>query len=186
MGIKIAKALNNEVIAISTNAKKETIAKDKGADIFVNSNNEASMKTQMGRCDLILNTVSANHDLNIYIPLLNRGICILQSFDFIFDFNLFEGGGNIIQLGACLLPHPICQVPLMMNRLSISGSAIGGIRETQEMVDFCFKHKIYPECQSIEAKDIDWAWEQLEKTNPDGVRFVIDIKKSLENKGFLP
>lgn len=77
MGIKIAKALNNEVIAISTNAKKETIAKDKGADIFVNSNNEASMKTQMGRCDLILNTVSANHDLNIYIPLLNRGICIL-------------------------------------------------------------------------------------------------------------
>ena len=73
-----------------------------------------------------------------------------------------------------------------MNRLSISGSIIGGIKETQEMVDFCFKHKIYPECQSIEAKDIDWAWDQLEKTNPDGVRFVIDIKKSLENKDFLP
>ena len=98
----------------------------------------------------------------------------------------FLGGGNLVQLGACLLPHPVCQVPLMMNRLSISGSIIGGIKETQEMVDFCFKHKIYPECQSIEAKDIDWAWDQLEKTNPDGVRFVIDIKKSLENKDFLP
>ena len=102
------------------------------------------------------------------------------------DLFSFLGGGNLVQLGACLLPHPVCQVPLMMNRLSISGSIIGGIKETQEMVDFCFKHKIYPECQSIEAKDIDWAWDQLEKTNPDGVRFVIDIKKSLENKDFLP
>ena len=73
MGIKIAKALGNNVMAISTNAKKEQIAKDKGADFFVNSKDEESVKAHMGKCDLILNTVSANHDLNVYIPLLNKG-----------------------------------------------------------------------------------------------------------------
>ena len=89
-------------------------------------------------------------------------------------------------MGACFGPHTVSQAALMFNRLSISGSLVGGIRETQEMMNFCFKHKIYPECHFIEAKDIDWAWEQLEKTNPDGVRFVIDIKKSLQNKDFIP
>ena len=73
MGIKFAKALGNEVVAISTNSKKEKLAKDKGADFFIISNDEESMQTQMGKCDLILNTVSTNHDLNVYIPLLKQG-----------------------------------------------------------------------------------------------------------------
>ncbi len=75
-----------------------------------------------------------------------------------------------------------------MTRKSIAGSLIGGIRDTQEVIDLCHEHKIYPDCQQIEAKDIDWAWNQLsgDGKNPDGVRYVIDIKKSLQNQDFLP
>ena len=88
MGIKLAKALGNDVVAISTNAKKEQIAKDKGADFFVISSSEESMQTQMGKCDLILNTVSANHDLNVYIPLLKQGT-ISHKFPHFFNYNSF-------------------------------------------------------------------------------------------------
>ena len=66
------------------------------------------------------------------------------------------------------------------------GSLIGGIKETQEVIDLCFKHGIYPDCKTVEAKDIDSCWEKLQNTNADGIRFVIDIKKSLENKDYLP
>ena len=75
---------------------------------------------------------------------------------------------------------------LQVSRISIAGSLIGGVKETQEVVDFCFHHGIYPDCKVIEAKDIDWCWDQLDSTNADGIRFVIDIKKSLKNKDFLP
>jgi uncharacterized zinc-type alcohol dehydrogenase-like protein len=75
---------------------------------------------------------------------------------------------------------------LVFSRKSISGSCIGGINATQECVDFCSKHNILPDTQLVEAKEIDWAWEQLLTTNKDGIRYCIDIKKSLENKDFLP
>ena len=75
---------------------------------------------------------------------------------------------------------------LQVSRISIAGSLIGGVKETQEVVDFCYEHGIYPDCKVIEAKDIDWCWDQLDSTNADGIRFVIDIKKSLKNKDFLP
>jgi uncharacterized zinc-type alcohol dehydrogenase-like protein len=74
----------------------------------------------------------------------------------------------------------------MFNRFSISGSLIGGIKATQECVNFCNERNVYPDCQVIEADKIAWAWEQLNSSNADGVRYVIDIKKSLSNKGFLP
>jgi len=93
---------------------------------------------------------------------------------------------KICQLGGVLAPHEFSNFQLMANRQSICGSLIGGIKDTQECVDLCFKHKIYPDCKMIEAKDIQWAWDQLNGSNPDGVRYVIDIKKSLENKDFLP
>lgn len=77
MGVKLAKALGHEVVAISSSDKKETIAKEKGADIFVNMKSEESVKAANMKCDLILNTVSANHDLNVYMPLLNkRGVLV--------------------------------------------------------------------------------------------------------------
>ena len=124
------------------------------------------MKTEYGKCDLILNTISASHDVNIYIPLLNKS-------------------GTIVQLGAALAPHPLSQIPFMFNRLSFAGSIIGGVRATEEMLQFCHENNIYPDCQTVNANKIQWAWDQLEN-NADGIRYVIDIKASLEDKDFMP
>lgn len=165
MGLKLAKGLGHEVVAISSSEKKEAIAKEKGADLYVNMKSEESIKACAMKCDIILNTVSAGHDLNVYMPLLNKG-------------------GVMVQLGAALTPHPINQVGLMMNKQAIAGSIIGGIKSTQECVDFCAAKNIYPDCQMIEAKDLDATWDKLAKGENDGLRFVIDIKKSLENKDF--
>jgi len=160
MGIKLAKALGHRVVAISTSANKEKIAKEKGADIFVVSSDPESVKANAGSCDLILNTVSANHDLNSYLPLVATN-------------------GTLVQLGGVGCAHPVQNFALMMQRKNIAGSLIGGIKATQEVIDLCHKHNIYPDCQTIEASQINWAWEQLDGKNSDGVRYVIDIKKSL-------
>ena len=76
----------------------------------------------------------------------------------------------------------------MINRWSVGGSLIGGVKECQECIDFCHAHKIYPDCETITASKIDWAWDQLlgAEGNPDGIRYVIDIKKSLTDDSFLP
>ena len=76
---------------------------------------------------------------------------------------------------------------LMFKRLSVAASNIGGIQATQEVLDLCAKHNIIPDCKTVLAKDIDWCWEQLTAGgNKDGIRYVIDIKKSLDDKSFLP
>lgn len=121
MGIKIAKALGHTVIAVSTTAAKEQLAKDKGATHFVASKDPESIKAQAGKCNIIINTVAANHDINTYMPLLAKN-------------------GVIVQIGAAPAPHAINQIDLMMKRQSISGSLIGGIKNTQEILDFCAKH----------------------------------------------
>jgi len=168
MGIKLARALGNDVMAISSSAHKEGLAKEKGATMFACSRDPTSMKSQAGKCDLILNTVSAKHDINMYIPLLKKG------------------GSTIVQLGGVTHPHSFQQFQIMMGRHSIAGSVIGGIRETQEVVDLCYKHHIYPDCEVVEAKDIDECWRKLMETNADGIRYVLDIKKSLKNGSFMP
>jgi len=169
MGLKLAKAMGNKVVAISMSDKKKAIAMEKGADVYVASSDAEAVQANAMTCDLILNTVSAKHDLNTYLPLLAKG-------------------GVLVQLGGVVDPHAVVQVPLMMNKQAIAGSIIGGIKETQELIDFCHEKNVYPDCQMIEAKDIDWAWDQLvgEGLNKDGIRYVVDIKKSLENKDFLP
>lgn len=166
MGIKLANALGHDVYAISTSAHKEPLAKEKGASHFVVSTDPESVKANAGKCDLILNTVSVNHDLNQYMPLLAKS-------------------GTLVQLGLVTTPHPVNQLPLMFNRQKIGGSLIGGIAATQECLNLCAQHKIWPDCKLIEANQIDWAWEQLSGSNQDAVRFVIDIKKSLENESFI-
>lgn len=167
MGIKLARALGNNVVAISTSIKKEQMAREKGATGYVVSTDPESIKANAGTCDLILNTVSANHDINTYIPLLKKS-------------------GTIVQIGGVVKPHTVSQMPLMFGRLSIAGSLIGGIKETQEVIDLCHANNIYPDCQMIEANQLDWVFEQLHGANPDGVRYVLDIKKSLANKDFIP
>jgi len=165
MGLKIAKAMNNRVVAISTSAAKEQMAKEKGADFFIVSKDASSMASENAKLDLIINTISAEHDASVYLPLLAQG-------------------GTLVQLGACLNPHPINQMHLITQRKSIAGCIIGGLAAHQECVDFCAEHGIAPDVQMIEAKEIAWAFKQLETVNADGVRYVIDVKKSIENKDF--
>ena len=143
------------------------LAKQKGAEGFVVSTDTASMAAEAGKMDLILNTISANHQVAHYLPLLRTG-------------------GTIVQLGLAPEPHQVSQLPLIFQRKSISGSLIGGIKNTEACLEFCAKHGITPDVQHIEAKEIDWAWDQILTINKDGIRYVIDIKKSLDNKDFVP
>jgi len=118
MGIKLAKAMGHKVVAISHSASKEAMAKEKGADVFICSTNEESVKANAGTCDLILNTVSAEHDINIYLSLV-------------------ANSGQLCQLGLVTKPHSISQLPLIFARKAVTGSLIGGIAATQECVEFC-------------------------------------------------
>ena len=167
MGVKLAKALGHKVTAISTSANKEQLAKEKGADTFVVSTDAASMKAATSSLDLILNTVSADHQLATYLPLLKTD-------------------GTLVQLGLVTGDHALNQMALLPARKTVSASMVGGIAATQELLDLCAAHSIAPDVQLIEAKEIDWAWEQLMTINKDGIRYVIDIEKSLARKDWLP
>lgn len=113
MGIKLAKALGHKVVAISTSANKKDLAFSKGAEVFVVSSDPESMKAGAGLCDLILNTVSAEHECSTYTPLLHYG-------------------GTIVQLGLVKDPHTVNQISLIRGRKTITGSHIGGIKATEE------------------------------------------------------
>ena len=167
MGVKIAKAAGHDVVAISTSKNKEAAAKEKGATHFVVSTDPESMATMKGKVNLILATISADHDINHYMTLLAKK-------------------GTIVELGLVMKPHTIGPLGLMYQRHAVAGSMIGGIKETQECLDFCAKHQIWPDCETVLANKIDWCWEQLQTSNKDGVRYVIDIKASLADKSFLP
>jgi len=160
MGVILAKAMGNEVTAISTSANKEEAARAIGADKFVVSTDTASMKTGENSLDLILNTVSASHQLTTYLPLLRRD-------------------GALVQLGLVLGDHSLTQLPLLFKRLSVSGSLIGGMPETQECMDFCAKHKIIPKIELVKADQLDAVYESLAKKNDQIVRYVLDIDASL-------
>jgi len=159
MGIKLAAAMGNTVTAISTSPRKEAVAREIGADHFVVSTDPESMKTAAGSLDLILNTVSATHEISTYLPLLARS-------------------GTIVQLGLSTNPHSISVFPLILRQVKITGSMIGGMRETQECIDFCAKHNILPTTQLITADKLDEVYKTLQEKNDLVVRYVIDIPAS--------
>jgi len=161
MGVTLAKAMGNEVTAISTSAGKEAVAKEIGADRFIVSTDSASVKAGEGSLDLILNTVSAAHQLTTYIPLLKRD-------------------GVLVQLGLVTEPHTLPQAPLLFKRLSVAGSIIGGIPETQECMEFCAAHKIVPKIELVTAGQLDSVYESLARKNDQVVRYVLDIEASLQ------
>ena len=167
MGVKLARAMGHDVTVISTSTSKEAVAKEKGATLFVVSTDEASMKTGANKCDLILNTISANHELSSYIPLLRPG-------------------GTLVQLGLVTKPHTVSQLPLMFAKKSIAGSLIGGIKRTQELLEFCAEKNVMPDIELIEAKDIDSSWKKLLDNTAGGTRFVIDMEASKKNADFMP
>jgi uncharacterized zinc-type alcohol dehydrogenase-like protein len=155
MAIKLAVGLGAHVTVISTSPKKESDARELGAHDFLVSKDEDAMAQAGSRFDLIIDTVPVQHDLNPYIPLLDN------------DATLVLVG----QIGPVEQPHTGA---LIFGRRRIAGSLIGGIAETQEMLDFCGRMNILPECEMINMEDINDAFVRMEKSDVR-YRFVIDM-----------
>lgn len=156
MGVKLGHALGAKVVLFTTSPDKVADGKKLGADDVVISKNENEMARYPGKLDLIVNTVAAAHDLNPFINLLKRD-------------------GTMVLVGAPATPHPSPQIfNLLMQRRSIAGSGIGGIKETQEMLDFCAKHNVLPEIEMTSIQDINQAWNRVLKSDVK-YRFVIDM-----------
>lgn len=157
VAIKIAKALGAEVTVFTTSPEKVEDAKSMGADHAVISKNADEMKAWRGKLDFILDTVSAKHDVNAYLSLLRKD-------------------GAVVLVGLPSEPLEISSFMVVKGRKSFSGSNIGGIRETQEMLDFCFKNNITAEVEVIRPDYVNEAFERLEK-NDVKYRFVIDMQE---------
>lgn len=155
MGVKLAVSFGAEVTMLSHSASKEADAKRLGAHKFVLTSDEQQVKELKNYFDFILDTVSSNHDYNMYLAMLNTN-------------------GKMVCVGAP--PDPI-RVPvfnLIMHRKTIAGSLIGGIPETQEMLDYCAEHNIVSDVEVISIKDINEAYERMLKGDVR-YRFVIDM-----------
>jgi alcohol dehydrogenase (NADP+) len=156
MGLKFAHAFGANVVLFTTSANKTQDAVRLGADEVVISKNEAEMQKHLASFDFILDTVSAPHDLNAYINLLKRD-------------------GTMTLVGAPPTPAPILGFGLLFKRRQLAGSVIGGIRETQEMLDFCAEHGITCDVEQIKIQQINEAYERLLKSDVK-YRFVIDME----------
>jgi len=155
MGVKFGVAFGAEVTVLSTSPSKEEDAKKLGAHHFVVTSDPEQMKAAYGTFDFILDTVSAEHDINAYLGLLRTN-------------------GTHICVGVPSKPSPISAFSLLAGRKSLAGSGIGGIAETQEMLDFCAEHNIVSEIEMIDIKDITTAYERMLKGDVR-YRFVIDM-----------
>ncbi len=151
------------MVAFTTSESKRAAALALGADEVVVSRDEDAMKARRKSLDFILNTVAAPHDLDAYLALLKRD-------------------GTMSLVGAPASPHPSPQVfHLIMKRRKLAGSMIGGILETQEMLDFCAEHGIVADIEMIRAEQIDAAYERMLRGDVK-YRFVID-SASLAGEG---
>src|ERR1700744_5086644 len=145
MGIKLSHALGAHTVAFTTSESKREAAKALGADEVVVSKNAEEMAKHADSFHFILNTVAASHDLDVYSALLRRD-------------------GTMTLVGAPEHPHPSPSVfPMLLRRRSLAGSAIGGIKETQEMLDFCAKHNIVSDIEMIPMQDIEKAYARMLK-----------------------
>lgn len=154
MAIKIAKAMGAHVVVFTTSNAKAEDAKRLGADEVVLSTDAEQMK-QQSKLDMILDTVSAKHDVNVYLRLL-------------------KVDGSLVLVGLPAEQLPVAAFNLVGGRKSFSGSNIGGIAETQEVLDFCAEHNITAEIELINVDKINEAFERLEKGDVK-YRFVIDM-----------
>ncbi|QNM86357.1 NAD(P)-dependent alcohol dehydrogenase [Polaribacter pectinis] len=156
MGIKFASAMGAETYMITTSEGKAEDAKKLGADDVIISKNKDEMKKHAGSFDFLLNTVPVKHDINPYLQILKRD-------------------STMVMVGAIEPLEPMNGGNLIMGRKRVAGSLIGGIKETQEMLDFCGEHNITSEIEMIDMQDINKAFERV--TNNDvKYRFVIDMK----------
>lgn len=155
MAVKLAVAMGAEVTVISRNKNKEEEAKALGAKGILPSSDPQSLQDSACAFDLIIDTAPVKHDLNIYTPLLDID-------------------GSLVIVGQVGLMDEPFTVPLIMGRRRVAGSLIGGIAETQEVLDFCAKHDIYPECEMISIDQINDAFTRLAQGDM-AHRFVIDM-----------
>ncbi len=155
MGVKLAKALGAHVVVFTTSLNKVEDALRLGADEVVQSKDEAAMKKHLNSFHFILDTVGAKHDINAYLVLLRRD-------------------GNLTQVGVASEPLEVDVTNLIFGRRSFSGSLIGGLKETQEMLDFCGLHNITSDIELIPIQQVNEAYDRLVKGDVK-YRFVIDI-----------
>jgi len=156
MGVKLSHALGAHTVAFTTSLNKVAEIKAMGADEVVISKDTAQMQMHLNSFDIILNTVAASHNLDAFTTLLKRD-------------------GTMVLVGAPPTPHPSPAVfALVFKRRGIAGSLIGGIPETQEMLDFCAKHGITCDIEMIKMQDIDKAYDRMIKSDVK-YRFVIDM-----------
>jgi len=155
MGVKFAHALGAHTVVFTTSSSKVDDALRLGADEVVLSRNANEMAKHAGSFDFILDAVSAEHDINPYIHQLRRD-------------------GNLTMVGAPEKPLPISVFGLIFGRRSVSGSPIGSLAETQEMLDFCGKHSITSQVEVIPIQKVNEAYERLLKSDVK-YRFSIDM-----------
>jgi uncharacterized zinc-type alcohol dehydrogenase-like protein len=155
MGVKFAHAFGAHVVVFTTSPGKKDAALRLGADQVVVSRNADEMQKYAGSLDFILDTVSAPHDINAYL-------------------NLLRHDGNLTLVGASDEPFEVSGFSLLMGRRSLSGSIIGGIAETQEMLDFCGEHNITADVEVIPIQKVNEAYERLLKSDVK-YRFSIDM-----------
>lgn len=154
MAVKIAKAMGAEVTVLSQSLRKRDDGLRLGADAYHATSDDATFRELAGRFDLIVNTVSAPLDIGRLLGLLKTD-------------------GALVNVGAPPEPVPVSVFPLMLQRRTFAGSAIGSIRETQEMLDFCAEHGIAAEIERVSADQVNEAWERVLASDVR-YRFVID------------
>jgi len=154
MGVKLAKAMGARVTVLSHSPGKRGDALALGADDFIATHDAAAFSDNANRFDFLLDTVSAQHDYNAYLNLLKRD-------------------GTMVLVGLPE-PTPLAATPLVFRRRKLTGSLIGGIRETQEMLDFCAEHGVAADVELIPIQQINEAFERMLKSDVR-YRFVIDI-----------
>jgi uncharacterized zinc-type alcohol dehydrogenase-like protein len=155
MAVKIANALGANVVVFTTSSNKKEDALRLGADEVVVSRDTNQMSRHVNSFDFILDAVSAEHDINAYLQLLHRD-------------------GNMTVVGAPDKPHAVAAFSLIFKRRSLSGSNIGGIEETQEMLDFCGKNNITADVEVIPVQKVNEAYERMSRADVK-YRFSIDM-----------
>ncbi len=156
MGVKFAHALGAEVTVLSHSANKEADAKKMGADHFILTKDEAVLEKYKNHFDLLINSVSAPMDLNKYA-------------------NMLKLNGSLVMVGLSGEPYPIDAFTMLNQRRRIAGSMIGGMKQTQEMLDFAGKHNIVSDVEIIKADEINKAYDRVVNSDVK-YRFVIDAK----------
>ena len=156
MAVKLAASFGAEVTLLSTSPSKQTDALELGAHKFVVTTDETNVQQLAGYFDFILDTVSSTHDLNIYLSMLKTH-------------------GTLVCLGIDPTPAQISTVSMVFTGRTLAGSLIGGLAETQEMLDYCAEHNIAADVEMIEIKDINQAYKRLVQRDVK-YRFVIDMQ----------